>query len=113
MKIYYILDEAKERVISLIKSNAYDFCTDMYKEIKAAADNDDLDAIEDFIQSIRQVEEISEIQVERVRQANSVANILLYTSEYDVPGNVLFECQDQVLIAIFQAEFVQDYNLPF
>jgi len=114
MTITYNLDEAKQRVISLIKSNAYDFCSDMFKEIKQAADNDDLDSVEDFVQSIRQVEKTSEHQVERIKSetCNSITQILLITSGYEIVGNVLFESEDTILEAISGVRFEQR-TLPF
>ena len=42
MVITYNLDKAKQNVISLVKKYSYDFCSDMLKEIKHAADNDDI-----------------------------------------------------------------------
>ncbi len=114
MTITYELDVVKQRVISLIKQNAYDFCSDMFKEIKRAADNDDLDAVEGFVQSIRQVEQTSEHQVERINSetCNSIAHILLYTSGYEIVGNVLFESEDTILEAMFGVKF-EERTLPF
>jgi len=119
MKITYNLDEAKQRIISLIKQNAYDFCSDMFKEIQAAANNNDLDSVEDFVNTIRQVERTSEFQVERInsKSCSSVAHILLHTAGSEMTGNVLYECQDQILEAIFQVKFEElfstDEELPF
>ncbi len=119
MTITYNLDEAKQRIISLIKQNAYDFCTDMFREIQAAANNNDLDSVEDFVNTIRQVEKTSEHQVERIKSETcySIAQILAVTAGSEMVGNVLYECQDQILEAIFgvkfEEQFSTDEELPF
>ena len=111
MKINYNLDEAKQRVIKLIKDQACDFCTDMFMEIKAAATKDDIDSVESFVQTIRQVESMSEQQIRAINgKAGNVTDILNYTANDESVGNVLYDCHDLVLKAIFQVEFEEQFN---
>ena len=116
MVINYNFDKAKQNVISLIKKYSYDFCSDMLKEIKQAADNDDIDAIEDFVETIRKAEQVAEEQVRQIEEAHTIADILMATSGNEIPGNVLYECDEAVLKAIFGYEFVKENDfddLPF
>lgn len=113
MKINYNLDVVKQRVVSLIKQNAYDFCTDMFKEIKRAADFDDLDAVEGFVRSIRQVEKVSENQVKSVEEANTITDILICTIDNNTVGNVLYECHDLVLEAMFGIKFEEEFDTKY
>ena len=116
MVITYNLDKAKQNVISLVKQYSYDFCSDMLKEIKHAADNDDIGTIEDFVETIRKAERVSEYQIQQIEEAHTIADILMATSGNELPGNVLYECDTDVLKAIFEHEFVKendDDELPF
>ena len=105
MLITYNLDTAKSRVIELIKRNAYDFCTDMLKEIKRAAENNSIDDVEGFTLCIRQAESTSERQIKSVSEAKCITDILISTVDLHMPGNVLCECDDEVLKAIFGYDF--------
>jgi hypothetical protein len=113
MVVTYNFDKAKQRVISLVKQYSYDFCSDMLKEIKQAADNDDIDTIEMFVESIRKAERVSEEQVRQIEEAHTIADILMATSGNEIPGNVLYECDEVVLKAIFVCEFINEKDLPF
>ena len=116
MVINYNLDKAKQNVISLVKKYSYDFCSDMLKEIKYAADNDDIDTVEDFIKTVRKAERVAEEQVRQIEEAYTIADILMATSGNELPGNVLYECDTDVLKAIFGHEFVKENDndeLPF
>ncbi len=114
MVITYNLDKAKQNVISLVKKYSYDFCSDMLKEIKYAADNDDIDTVEDFIKTIRKAEQVAEEQVRQIEEAHTIADILMATSGNESLGNALYECDNDVLKAIFGHEFVKEEDeLPF
>ena len=116
MVITYNFDKAKQNVISLVKNSSYDFCSDMLKEIKQAADNDDIGTIEDFVETIRKAEQVAEEQIRQIKAAYTIADILMVTSGNESPGNVLYECDTDVLKAIFGHEFVKendDDELPF
>ena len=116
MVITYNLDKAKQNVISLVKQYSYDFCSDMLKEIKQAADNDDIGTIEDFIETIRKAEQITEYQIKRIEEASTITSLLIFTVGYESPGNVLYDCDTDVLKAIFGHEFVKENDfddLPF
>jgi replication initiation and membrane attachment protein DnaB len=116
MVVTYNFDKAKQNVISLVKQYSYDFCSDMLKEIKQAADNDDIDTVEDFVKSIRKAEQVAEEQVKQIEAAYTIADILMATSGNESPGNVLYDCDNDVLKAIFGYEFVKendDDELPF
>ena len=107
--ITYKLDEAKERVIALIKAHTYDFCTDMMLEIKKAAENDSIDDVEMFTGMIRTAEKISEKQIESVENAWTVGEILVAV-DIDEPGNALFEQEDLVLSAILETTVKMDWS---
>ena len=116
MVVTYNFDKAKQNVISLVKQYSYDFCSDMLKEIKQAADNDDIDTIEGFVETIRKAELVSEYQIQQIEAAYTIADILMATSGNESPGNVLYDCDNDVLKAIFGYEFVikeNDDELPF
>jgi hypothetical protein len=117
MTINYNFNKAKQNVISLVKQYSYDFCSDMLKEIKQAADNDDIDTVEDFIKTIRKAEQVAEEQVKQIEAAYTIAGILMATSGNESPGNILYDCDNDVLKAIFGYEFVikenDDDELPF
>jgi LPS O-antigen subunit length determinant protein (WzzB/FepE family) len=117
MVINYNFDKAKQNVISLVKQYSYDFCSDMLKEIKQAADNGDIDTVEDFVKTIRKAEQVAEEQVRQIEEAHTIADILMATSGNELSGNVLYECDTDVLKAIFGHKFVKvifDNNeLPF
>jgi hypothetical protein len=116
MVVTYNLDKAKQKVISLVKQYSYDFCSDMLKEIKHAAADNDIDTIEDFVETIRKAERVAEEQVRQIEEAHTIADILTATSGNELPGNVLYECDTDVLKAIFGHEFVKendDDELPF
>jgi len=116
MVVTYNLDKAKQNVISLVKQYSYDFCSDMLKEIKQAADNDDIGTVEDFVEIIRKAEQVAEEQVKQIEAAYTIADILMATSGNESPGNVLYDCDNDVLKAIFGHEFVKENDndeLPF
>lgn len=113
MVITYNLDKAKQNVISLVKKYSYDFCSDMLKEIKQAADNDDIDTIEGFVETIRKAERVAEEQIKQIEDAHTIADILMATSGNESLGNVLYDCDNDVLKAIFGYEFVKEKDLPF
>ena len=116
MTITYNFDKAKQNVISLVKNSSYDFCSDVLKEIKQAADNGDIDTVEDFVETIRKAERVAEEQVRQIKAAYTIADILMATSGNEIPGNILYECDTDVLKAIFGHKFVEendDSKLPF
>lgn len=110
--IEYDLYDAKQRVILLVKQYTYDYCSDMLKEIKAAAAANSIDDVEMFVTIIRQAEEVSERQVKAVENARSITEILNATVYNDTVGNVLYECDDAVLGAILDRIIVEN-RLPF
>jgi hypothetical protein len=105
MKIQYSFSDAKQRVIDLIKEQSYEYCTIILKEIKYAANNEDIDNIEMLTNSIRLAETVSEDQIKAVDNAACITDILIATADLDRPGNVLYEGEDLVLKAIFDCEF--------
>jgi hypothetical protein len=113
MVVTYNFDKAKQNVISLVKQYSYDFCSDMLKEIKQAADNDDIDTIEGFVESIRKAERVSEYQIQQIKKAHTITDLLRATAGTESPGNILYECDNDVLKAIFGYEFVKEKDLPF
>ena len=115
MVINYNFDKAKQNVISLVKNSSYDFCSDVLKEIKHAADNDDIGTIEDFVETIRKAELVSEYQIQQIKKAHTITDLLRATAGTESPGNILYECDNDVLKAIFGHEFVKenDDKLPF
>lgn len=113
MTITYNFDKAKQNLISLVKQYSYDFCNDMLKEIKQAADNDDIDTIEGFVESIRKAELVSEYQIQQIKKAHTITDLLRATAGTESPGNILYECDNDVLKAIFGHEFVKEKDLPF
>lgn len=109
MKIEYNFNDAKQRVINLIKEQSYEYCTIILKEIKYAANNEDIDNIEMLTNSIRLAETVSEDQIKAVDNAACITDILIATADLDRPGNVLYEGEDLVLNAIFDCEFEAVY----
>jgi hypothetical protein len=114
MIVTYNFDKAKQNVISLVKQYSYDFCSDMLKEIKHAAADNDIDTVEDFVETIRKAERVAEEQVRQIEDAHTIADILMATSGNESLGNALYECDSDVLKAIFGHEFVKEEDeLPF
>ena len=113
MVVTYNFDKAKQNLISLVKQYSYDFCNDMLKEIKQAADNDDIDTIEGFVETIRKAELVSEYQIQQIKKAHTITDLLRATAGTESPGNILYECDNDVLKAIFGYEFVKEKDLPF
>jgi hypothetical protein len=109
-QVTYNFEEAKENVIKLIKKNTYDFCSDMMKEIKTAAEYDSIDDVEIFVDIIRTAEKICKKQIDTVIKATSIAEILSITSDYDAPGNALFEQDDTILSAILGIQVKQNWG---
>ena len=107
-KITYRLDTVKDRVKVFIKNYYYDYCSDMMNEIKAACNNNDIDNIEMFVDSIRGAEKMSVSQIEQVNSANCIADILLIASD-DAHFNVLFEQEDVLLTAMFDVKIDQQW----
>jgi len=115
MTITYDLDKAKQNVISLVKQYSYDFCSDIFKEIKQAANNDDVDAVEMFVKSIRKTERVAEEQVRQIEEAYTITDILVATAGNESAGNVLYECDEVILKAIFDGVIFEKeiLELPF
>ena len=97
--------EAKQRLIKLVKSNTYDFCSDMLLEIRKHAENESIDDIESCLMALRQAENQSNEMVYKIENANSIGDMILATSDNDSVGNVLYENEEIVLEAIFGCVF--------
>ena len=109
-QVTYNFEEAKENVIELIKKYTYDFCSDMMKEIKTAAEYDSIDDVEIFVDMIRTAEKVCKKQIDTVTKATSIAEILSITSDNDEVGNILFEQDDTVLSAILGIQVKQNWG---
>jgi len=80
------------------------------KEIKTAAEYDSIDDVEILVDTIRTAEKICKKQIDTVTKATSIAEILSITSDYDAPGNVLFEQDDTVLSSILGIQIKQNWG---
>lgn len=105
----YKLQEAKKRVIELIKSHNSDFRSDMMLEIKKAAENNSIDDVEMFTEMLRVSETISNNQIDAVEKACTVGEILVAV-DLDAPGNVLFEQEDLVLSAVLDIKVRMEWG---
>jgi uncharacterized protein YegP (UPF0339 family) len=109
-QVTYNFEEAKENVIELIKRNTHDFRSDMLKEIKTAAEYGSFDDVEIFVNEVHTAEKVCERQIDTVKKATSIAEILNITSDYNALGNILFEQDDTVLSAILGIQVKQNWN---
>lgn len=107
--ITYKLNEAKERVIALVKTHTLGFCSDMMLEVKKAAENGSIDDVEMYTNMIRTSEQISERQIKAVHKAYTIGEILV-AIDIDEPGNALFEQEDLVLSTILQTTVKMDWS---
>lgn len=107
-KITYRLDTVKDKVKVFIKNHYYDYCSDMMADIKAACNNNDIDNIEMFVDSIRGAEKLSVRHIEQVDEALCIADILLIASD-DAIYNALFEQEDMLLTAMFDVKIEQQW----
>jgi hypothetical protein len=108
--ITYNFEEAKEKVIDLIKRNTYDFYTDVMSEIKNAATHDSIDDVEMFVCMIRNAEEMCQKQIDIVKKAISVTDILSIASKDDEMANLLYEQEDLILSEILGVKIKQDWG---
>lgn len=112
MAITYHLDDVKERVIKLIEENEEDFCKDMIKEISVHAARNGRTAIDDvemFVDMIRSTEGRSEKQIQIVKNATCLSEILNIAND-DSPGNVMFEAEDRILSTALGIPISQEWQ---
>lgn len=96
MKKQFNFELFKQKMLIKVKSSYYDTCTDFFKEIKAQAQNEDLDQVEILTNSIRQMETCSEEQVKRITESKGIMDVLETTLFNDTVGNIFFEDEDTI-----------------
>lgn len=96
MKKQFNFELFRQKMHSRLRASYYDTCTDFFKEIKVNAENEDLDQVELLINSIRQMEAISEEQEKKMREAKCLMDVLETTLFNDAVGNIFFEDEDTI-----------------
>jgi len=111
------LDYFKRKVTQIAKQYSYDFCTDMYKELRYFADEQSLSDIEVITNDIRLVEQFSEQQIHNIHKAKCITDVLEATILDSSAGNILFENEELIFSIMYDCYYWDvdgtDDELPF